>query len=183
MFMSAQEVDAPNCSICLCDLSINIINNITLPCNHTFHRNCFDQWRSYQDSCPYCRYRLNQDIIPTVLYDELIAPDGNIDALNETNYRHFYRLNENVFTLSKVLEYISNIRNAKIIKDSLRLAEQYRITGDNTIVTGQLIKICQITYYGNFACHFIVNGREKVFFSNLHQFQHKPSVNLILSSY
>jgi hypothetical protein len=114
-------------------------------------------------------------MIPRVLYDDLIAPDGNIEGLNETNYRQFYKLNENTFPNHIVTQYINSIRAAKILKDSLQIFENYRITANynnnNINIVGRLIKITQITYAGTFSCHFIVNEINTVFFNNLYNFE------------
>ncbi len=162
-----------NCSICLNDLDEGLTTN--LPCNHTFHQACFQLWANYNNSCPYCRYQIVQNMIPQVLYDELIAQDGYIERLNETNYRQFYKLNENTFPNYIVTQYINSIRAAKILKDSLQIFENYRITANynniNNNIVGRLIKITQITYAGTFACHFIVNGINMVFFNNLYNFE------------
>ena len=40
------------CPICLDIMDKNLI---TTECNHTFHKECFDIWCSYKNSCPLCR--------------------------------------------------------------------------------------------------------------------------------
>jgi hypothetical protein len=59
-----------DCTICLLEMTSK--ETITLPCNHSFHNNCFQLWKNYNNACPYCRYNLEIDRIPTVLYDELM---------------------------------------------------------------------------------------------------------------
>ena len=46
------RTDLGDCSICL-----NTINNDyhKTDCNHIFHRKCYEQWHSYNISCPLCR--------------------------------------------------------------------------------------------------------------------------------
>lgn len=168
------------CTICL--LNIESSNIETLPCNHTYHKSCMDLWKNYNNTCPYCRYILNQNMIPTVLFDELIAPDGNIDALNEHNYYKFYRINENIFQRQYVLNNIIRIKNAKIFKNELKLGSTYRITSNTTSsthinqdFTGTLIKINQICYDGHFSCHININdnhtNRTMIYFSSMHKIE------------
>ena len=155
------------CSICWSLLENNII---TLPCNHIFHNNCFELWKIHNNTCPYCRYYLEDTIIPQVLFDELIAPDGNIDKLTEENYYKFYKLNENIFPHYYVLSNIDKIKNAKNLKSSLMIGHQYKITGINinNHKIGILTHINQISYNGTFSC-WLVNDKERfVFISNLH---------------
>ena len=40
------------CPICLDTMENNII---TTTCNHTFHKECFEHWAKYKNSCPLCR--------------------------------------------------------------------------------------------------------------------------------
>jgi hypothetical protein len=47
-----------DCSVCLINFNINELSR-TLPCNHTFHASCIDQWLSTSKSeCPICRKEL-----------------------------------------------------------------------------------------------------------------------------
>ncbi len=163
------------CAICLIELKNDII---TLPCNHKFHNLCMNQWFEYNrnNSCPYCRYDLVQTRIPTVLFDEIIAPDGNIDSLNVHNFRHFYYLNVNTFTDEQVLQFIDHIKIAKALKSSFIICKNYNITRNNGPTFegepnfGKLIKICQITYNGVFSCHFQTEKGVQVYHSNCHKF-------------
>ncbi len=161
-------MSSENCSIC------NMDNNI-IPCNHNFHINCFEQWKKNHNICQYCKYVLVQDKIPTVLFDEIIAPDGNIDNLNEHNYHNFYYLEDNIFDISVVLNNIKEIKLAKQIKSSLILYSDYNIYGIREVTSnyGKLIKICQIDYRGNFACHFETPTGVEIYHSGLHNFQLK----------
>ena len=40
------------CPICLDTMDNNLI---TTKCNHTFHKECFDLWFNYKNTCPLCR--------------------------------------------------------------------------------------------------------------------------------
>lgn len=41
------------CSVCLSSLDDS---KMTLPCKHTFHKNCIEQWKNRgNNTCPYCR--------------------------------------------------------------------------------------------------------------------------------
>lgn len=46
-----------DCSICLSKLSILAISSKshTLSCNHTYHKNCIDEWFKNNSTCPLCR--------------------------------------------------------------------------------------------------------------------------------
>lgn len=41
------------CLICLESLNSN--KTETFPCNHTFHRNCLEEWFKTERTCPLCR--------------------------------------------------------------------------------------------------------------------------------
>lgn len=47
------------CSVCLEDLSSGMEFN-KLPCSHTFHSSCIDQWLRRNRSCPNCRTELTK---------------------------------------------------------------------------------------------------------------------------
>jgi len=166
--MSSETNINNDCSICMSELIEDIIK---LQCNHVFHIQCFDYWKKYNNSCPYCRYQIDQSVIPPTLYDELIHPDGNIIGLNEINFHQYFYLKPNTFSIEYVKCLINRVKKAKIFKDSLLIMENYKISGNYANCTGKLIKINQITYSGTFACHFIVNGIHKIFFNNLHNFE------------
>ena len=142
---------------------------ITLPCNHSFHNGCFELWQKYNNTCPYCRYNLEDDaIIPQTLFDEIIEQDGNIDKLTEDNYYKFYRLNENIFPHDYVLQNIAKIKNTQKLKLSLILGHKYEIIGNYINKIGILIKINQIRFDGTFSCWLINNNETIVFLNNLH---------------
>jgi hypothetical protein len=46
-----------DCSICLSKLSKLVISSKshTLSCNHTYHKNCIDEWFKNNSTCPLCR--------------------------------------------------------------------------------------------------------------------------------
>ena len=51
---SVASSDMGNCSICLCDM-ITGTQVKTLPCNHSFHKNCINTWSMEHNTCPCCR--------------------------------------------------------------------------------------------------------------------------------
>lgn len=56
-------IELPTCPVCLERLDYEITGLLTIPCQHTFHRNCLSKW--CDDTCPICRYTnsvLNQNI-------------------------------------------------------------------------------------------------------------------------
>jgi len=170
---STHIITSNDCSICYNKL---MNDTITLPCNHIFHNDCMNMWKKYNNICPYCRYNLNQDRSPTTLYDEMIAPDGNIDGLNEDNYHYFYYYDRPIFTRTQILEYINKIKIAQQLKKSLLICEDYyinRIDGPNfpfDPTFGKLIKIGGIKSYGVFSCSFQTDKGIRIFNTNLHQF-------------
>jgi hypothetical protein len=44
------------CPICFENLSLN--KTETFPCQHTFHRNCLEEWFKIERTCPLCRKML-----------------------------------------------------------------------------------------------------------------------------
>ncbi|CAF1172549.1 unnamed protein product [Adineta ricciae] len=53
------------CLICLENLSLK--NTETFPCNHTFHRECLEEWFKIERTCPLCRkLLLFSDEFPTL---------------------------------------------------------------------------------------------------------------------
>ena len=50
-------MEAPHCSICLCDIVKKEKKNI-LVCNHTFHDVCINEWREKHITCPICRIEI-----------------------------------------------------------------------------------------------------------------------------
>ncbi len=164
-----------DCSICLAPLNESII---TLPCEHIFHSSCFKTWEQYNNKCPYCRYDLNQSRVPSYLFDELISPDGNIDSLNEHNFHYFYYINENSYSKTQILEFIENIKQAKILKSSLRICEEYNVKNNNIHNIhnihriGKLIQISPITSHGVFTCRFMSSDGNIFYgYSNIHEYE------------
>lgn len=52
------DESAPNCSVCLEEYARGD-ELITLPCFHTFHTNCCEQWLQQSGSCPVCKHRVD----------------------------------------------------------------------------------------------------------------------------
>lgn len=46
------EAQTQNCSICLDGITEQ---SQTLPCSHSFHQNCINEWLNRHNSCPLCR--------------------------------------------------------------------------------------------------------------------------------
>ncbi len=169
-----QIITRNDCSICYNELSFD---TITLPCNHIFHNECMNRWIELNNNtCPYCRYNLNTERIPKFLFDEMIAPDGNIDGLNENNFHYFYYMNEGIYTKEMILDKINKIKLARELKSTLLICEDYNIKLiDGTNVKnapnfGKLITIGQISHYGTFHCSFKTNQGIRVYPSNYYQF-------------
>ena len=47
------------CSICLENININD-SCVNLECNHKFHLRCIEQWCQSHNTCPVCRFQLEQ---------------------------------------------------------------------------------------------------------------------------
>lgn len=56
-------VELPTCPVCLERLDSDTTGLITTACQHTFHFQCLDRWKSGR--CPVCRYSNNRDNINT----------------------------------------------------------------------------------------------------------------------
>ncbi|MDA9673940.1 hypothetical protein N9T73_00390 [bacterium] len=48
------------CSICLSQLQRFNKKHIFLPCNHCFHKDCIFEWLKDNNTCPNCKYDLNE---------------------------------------------------------------------------------------------------------------------------
>jgi hypothetical protein len=48
--------DPPTCAICLDSIDLSSKYAQPLPCCHTFHCTCMNQWLQQNRSCPLCRY-------------------------------------------------------------------------------------------------------------------------------
>ena len=52
--------DKRNCVICMEDFKENELI-ITIPCYHIFHKNCIGEWFKKDNTCPICKFVLNQE--------------------------------------------------------------------------------------------------------------------------
>ncbi len=172
MIMEVDNTDFDRNTDCVICYNPLLNNTITLSCNHTFHNSCMNTWKNYQNSCPYCRHNLNEDRIPASQFDDYIQQDGNIDGLNEHNFRHFYYINEDAYNREQILYYIDRIKIAKELKSSLQIFENYNISPVYEFESnfGKLIKINKIDSFGTFSCHFQTEKGLKIYYSNIHQF-------------
>ena len=53
-FVGVEKFDEARCSVCLDDYVMHESLLRALPCNHSFHRDCIDQWLSAHKHCPLC---------------------------------------------------------------------------------------------------------------------------------
>ncbi len=162
-----------NCSICLNELKDNLTK---LSCSHIFHTSCIENWKNYQQNCPYCRASFNNDIpiLPKCYFDDIIQDDGPIELLTLENFRHFYHLLPCALDDSRILELIPQIKAAKILKNSLVIFREYNISGPGVLNSqyskGLLTKIIQINCLGTFACEFQTKAGVQYYHSNLNRF-------------
>eukprot|EP01124_Arcella_intermedia_P001186 TRINITY_DN10646_c0_g1_i2.p1 TRINITY_DN10646_c0_g1~~TRINITY_DN10646_c0_g1_i2.p1 ORF type:complete len:1034 (+),score=134.88 TRINITY_DN10646_c0_g1_i2:32-3133(+) len=77
--MSATEEERPDCVICLGE--IDGPDECTLPCNHTYHKGCINEWGKNKElvSCPQCRNNVVPEIVqetqkPLRLLDFVLIP-------------------------------------------------------------------------------------------------------------
>ena len=52
--------EAPCCSVCLCDAEDGDTLR-TLPCMHTYHKDCIDKWLGEHRTCPVCKHDVRVD--------------------------------------------------------------------------------------------------------------------------
>ena len=69
------------CIICLENIN-STTTNLTLNCQHTFHKDCIDKWFQINtdNSCPICRVKPNNETI------EEVHSENNINILNNINF-------------------------------------------------------------------------------------------------
>ena len=58
MMMKNRRDNSHECAICLEEFQGDDHRQV-LPCEHTFHRDCFKQWHAINPSCPYCRLKIS----------------------------------------------------------------------------------------------------------------------------
>lgn len=107
----AHKAESLQCSICHEDMTCS--NSKTTKCNHTFHIECYEEWRNQSNgnSCPMCRGKIpkmdTQEIIPLV------------NVFNE----HVVKFNEDIVNFIEIQNKVVNMRNSLIMSnvDMLRL--------------------------------------------------------------
>ncbi len=65
---SSNLPEGHECSICMTE--INLDDSFKTICQHTFHKNCLDEWRKNSQSCPLCRQELPFEFIPLLFWYE-----------------------------------------------------------------------------------------------------------------
>ena len=53
--MNLPKSDEQTCTICLESLDSLTAEQMTLECNHSYHKNCINTWMEKESSCPLCR--------------------------------------------------------------------------------------------------------------------------------
>ena len=56
--IKSNESNNSRCSICLCDFEIGEVKS-TLPCLHSFHCFCIEQWIKRKKYCPICKFQIS----------------------------------------------------------------------------------------------------------------------------
>jgi hypothetical protein len=52
------------CSICQDSIIPADVCRKLIPCGHTYHKNCIDQWFNRSVVCPTCRHDIRETILP-----------------------------------------------------------------------------------------------------------------------
>jgi len=64
--------DEPTCPICLVDYEVGVELRC-LPCKHSFHKRCVDEWLLLNASCPNCRTTILEEVVEETKAGEEIA--------------------------------------------------------------------------------------------------------------
>jgi hypothetical protein len=96
-FLVAAEVElvdsqeeGDHCSICLEEWNLEVIEESTLICGHSFHRDCIDSWfRTREWSCPLCRKAVERETV-----DEIEVSTPLIDSVRREEIRAATRILE-----------------------------------------------------------------------------------------
>eukprot|EP00040_Diaphanoeca_grandis_P012132 m.61858 g.61858 ORF g.61858 m.61858 type:complete len:463 (+) comp23047_c1_seq1:116-1504(+) len=73
--LSASDVAADPCAICMCDIELDSEVALKFPCKHLFHEECATSWIHNNSSCPNCRDAL----------EELPNADVDVDVGSRAN--------------------------------------------------------------------------------------------------
>jgi hypothetical protein len=60
--LSKLPAEKKDCVICLSNYELNE-KVIILPCTHIFHNHCLKSWFRNQDTCPICKFKVNESNI------------------------------------------------------------------------------------------------------------------------
>lgn len=72
------------CNICS-DLFDSAKDVAAIPCGHTFHRTCLDEWTKIQKTCPQCRLKFTAKNVIPKLYFETSDDHATVDAADLQN--------------------------------------------------------------------------------------------------
>jgi hypothetical protein len=90
-----------NCPICYENISDNNYKTI---CNHNFHKDCFNNWLVYNQSCPLCR---------TIIINTTLETNKLYYVKYRTSSNYFTGMLEKIFIINGSLGYkFTNIRQS-----------------------------------------------------------------------
>jgi hypothetical protein len=86
------------CSICI-DKLVKLVDDIkTTDCNHKFHKVCLDTWLNYNNSCPYCRNKIESNITESNITKFIINMNQReAGYINYINQYYYQNINFNLF--------------------------------------------------------------------------------------
>jgi hypothetical protein len=122
------KAESLQCSICHEDMICS--QSITTDCNHTFHTECYEEWRNqrFGNSCPLCREKIPKldsqeiDSLKITLHEHSIKYTKDLEELAHALYEYSKKNYKDIKEFSDVLDYVNNMKNL-LIKNNFSMIE------------------------------------------------------------
>lgn len=113
-FFAVSENRAKDNSCCICNIALFESNKdeskiiFTLPCKHSFHKDCFVRWYNVKKICPLCRLNLNIEFDFPIKNNKLNYFETNSDMGNLENINSNFKINKDLKMIEDLKILIQN---------------------------------------------------------------------------